>query len=363
MSIAPGRSGVDTAQSASVSGKLAVMAEAVSGTPPCWTRRLFEWPRISTVRAGLLLLGITCAAFFLQELALGRVALDEGRLGAMREAVIHIVITIYAVTAYVYSDQARDECLMRLRPLTAGGTEQASLSVLPAGRALLLAAGVAGSGLAVLMSIELGPGQDVSYDPRTWGPESGWDRVGALLMGFWTARLSALVLLDSASISRRATRLREIDLLDLTPLSPLTRHGLTGALLLIGSIATYALFLVDIRYLAIVGRLIPATLVVGGLALFLPLRGARTSIRRKKLEELAWVRDEMRAVREQIASGQKGDRAHLDELVAWEARIQSVHEWPVDASTYARFALYLLIPLGSWAGGALVERIVDSVLD
>jgi hypothetical protein len=39
-----------------------------------------------------------------------------------------------------------------------------------------------------------------------------------------------------------------------------------------------------------------------------------------------------------------------------------VSAWPADSATFVRFSLYLLIPLGSWAGGAIVERFVDSLL-
>ena len=52
----------------------------------------------------------------------------------------------------------------------------------------------------------------------------------------------------------------------------------------------------------------------------------------------------------------------LPALLAWEARIESVREWPFDTPALVRFALFLLIPLGSWLGGAMVERVVDLVL-
>jgi hypothetical protein len=39
-----------------------------------------------------------------------------------------------------------------------------------------------------------------------------------------------------------------------------------------------------------------------------------------------------------------------------------VHEWPFDVSTLARFAAFLLLPLGSWLGGALVEYGVSRLL-
>ena len=52
----------------------------------------------------------------------------------------------------------------------------------------------------------------------------------------------------------------------------------------------------------------------------------------------------------------------LPALVAYEARLEAVREWPFDNSTLRRFALFLLIPLASWVGGALVERVVNAAL-
>jgi len=39
-----------------------------------------------------------------------------------------------------------------------------------------------------------------------------------------------------------------------------------------------------------------------------------------------------------------------------------VREWPFDAPTLTRFFLYVAIPLGSWIGGALIERLLGTVL-
>ena len=56
------------------------------------------------------------------------------------------------------------------------------------------------------------------------------------------------------------------------------------------------------------------------------------------------------------------DSITVAELVAYEERTERVREWPFDAPTLFRFALYLLIPLGSWLGGAVMERLVDRLL-
>jgi hypothetical protein len=53
----------------------------------------------------------------------------------------------------------------------------------------------------------------------------------------------------------------------------------------------------------------------------------------------------------------------MHEIVAYKQVVDGVREWPFDASTVMRFALYLLIPLASWSGGAVVERVIDSLLE
>jgi len=57
-----------------------------------------------------------------------------------------------------------------------------------------------------------------------------------------------------------------------------------------------------------------------------------------------------------------GQHVPLAEAAAYQHVIEGVREWPFDSSTVVRFAIYLLIPLGSWFGGAMVERLVDSWL-
>ena len=77
-----------------------------------------------------------------------------------------------------------------------------------------------------------------------------------------------------------------------------------------------------------------------------------------KRAELDRCTEEVRALRD----GRPGAGRSLADLLAWRAYVASVPEWPFDAPTRLRFALYLVIPLGSWLGGALVEKLVDRLL-
>lgn len=90
-----------------------------------------------------------------------------------------------------------------------------------------------------------------------------------------------------------------------------------------------------------------------GLALILPCRGAHRVLRFAK-------RTELEEVRSQIAEARRTcEHTQLPGLLAWEARIEGASEWPIDAAALGRTGLFVLLPLASWVGSALVERLVD----
>ena len=76
---------------------------------------------------------------------------------------------------------------------------------------------------------------------------------------------------------------------------------------------------------------------------------------------VTWVRAAIERERESLGEGGLGER--LPALLAYEARIESVPNSPYDARDRLRFGLFLLIPLGSWFGGAIVERLLAVFLD
>jgi hypothetical protein len=184
---------------------------------------------------------------------------------------------------------------------------------------------------------------------------------------------AAVYLIDSARLySRIGEQQVALDLLDLRPLLPLTHHGLRIVLFL--ALSTAASGIVGIvgdpsgassRMLAVfLGCL--ADVVLASAAFVLPILGLRRQIRTRKAEELARVREEIHRDRELVAklgaeSIEAGGR--LPGLLAYSKTIESVREWPFDAPTLTRFFLYVAIPLGSWLGGALAERLLGAALD
>jgi len=95
------------------------------------------------------------------------------------------------------------------------------------------------------------------------------------------------------------------------------------------------------------------------------MRGAHEAVKRAKLQKLAVCSELIRGQREHLRAGpgtanEAGPR--MADLVAYKSLIESVSEWPIDVPQRVRLALYLLLPLGSWVAGALVEHVVDGVL-
>ena len=145
------------------------------------------------------------------------------------------------------------------------------------------------------------------------------------------------------------------------PYQPLIRQGLTNALLVFGMVSVLSLLGVESRYWpALVGFWISFT-VLAWIGLMLPLRGIRRKFKATKNQELEWCRKSLKASRDALKSG-SGDGLSIADTLAYQSLIESQRNLPFDNSILVRFSLYLLIPLGSWLGGAFVERGVDLIL-
>ena len=98
-------------------------------------------------------------------------------------------------------------------------------------------------------------------------------------------------------------------------------------------------------------------------AFVVPLVGVHNNIQSVKRVELGRLRDEIRVERATVVNTSSDDvNPRLANLIAYYQLIDRAREWPIDAANLLKFFMYLLIGLGSWFGGALVERLLDSTL-
>lgn len=157
----------------------------------------------------------------------------------------------------------------------------------------------------------------------------------------------------------------DIDLLNLENVYVYGRGGLRRALVWFIVVAIGALFVLPGLGPALWGVLLGYTFIfgVGFLILLRPAREVRGLIRAVKREELVRLEPLLRQARDDTLTGDASTQGRLTDLVTYKTQVESTREWSFDSSTLLRFGLYLLIPVASMVGGALVERVVDMVLD
>ena len=238
--------------------------------------------------------------------------------------------------------------------------ERAGIGLFSPFALLVAAAGGVAAGIVVhwLVNALLPPGHS-ALDDRIWR------FVRDVTIWTLSIRLLVVVVGSSQRVSRLSERVARIDLLDLRGLAPLARIGLRSAL-------AFALAASMIAAMASDELTLPATLItmaivgaVGAFSLLLPVRGVHRTIRAAKDAELIAVRAAIARGRRAALAGDATaaqEAARLGDLLAFEARIARVGEWPFDLGTFVRLSVFLALPLGSWIAGALVERLVSRVL-
>jgi hypothetical protein len=159
------------------------------------------------------------------------------------------------------------------------------------------------------------------------------------------------------SLGRNSIR---IDLLDIRRLTPFARRGQRSALTWVIFSSILSLFWLGD---SAARSNLPGLILILSMAAFAfigPLAALSQGIRAAKHTELERLREQIRDARAETDTAVASPR--LANLTGYYQLIDSASEWPVDAANLLKFIGYLLLGLGSWLGGALVERILDSAI-
>jgi hypothetical protein len=190
----------------------------------------------------------------------------------------------------------------------------------------------------------------------------------------WLSVRGWLVLVHVArAFSHLGERSLRVDFFDAGPAAAFTAVGLRLALLALVGFGLFVPLIPPIRAahsqvvsaLYVIGSLSPV--VVAAFLMVIPVRGVRRAVAREKDAEIGRLAGEIARERDALHAPDEERKTRaatrLPGLLAWEARVRAVREWPFDAPALLRFALYVLIPLGSWTASALVERVLGLALD
>jgi hypothetical protein len=196
-----------------------------------------------------------------------------------------------------------------------------------------------------------------------------WLQMLGVLFFFVTGRAVFASLGAMREMRALATTSVVVDLLDLRPLAVFARAAArNGALWLFGFSLASLVFLnaeLRIRDSLVVFLPIAATaLGIAWLAVWHPLRGIHVRIRDAKREELERIQGALRgepgALHGSRIAG-RADALSLADLLAYRRLVEDVSPWTLGGSLL-RLLLIFLIPVLSWVGGALVERLVAGVV-
>jgi hypothetical protein len=191
-----------------------------------------------------------------------------------------------------------------------------------------------------------------------------WHRISLPFVGWWAVRLTYVIGVESRRLSALAEGLRPIGLFDLKPLLPFARQGLTHSLLQIGILSIFLVMsFFEVGFGPAAAFIALLTLPAAANGMLLPVRGVHSRIRVEKHRRLAWCQERLRTLQADSAGGPDASvTRELADVLTLRSHLEAVREWPFDTSVIVRLAIYLVIPLGSWAGAALVERAVDAFL-
>jgi hypothetical protein len=268
----------------------------------------------------------------------------------------------YVPTALWILRRARLRDLRELRPVLRPGTDPAALaaSVLCVPPQWLACAGLA---CALLF------GSFPVLDPAFW-PDAR-PPLSDPIMLFFIARMSvtgwlgghalATELFATRGLARIGAEHVRVDLFELRPLSVFARAGQRSALAWVIVSSLISLFWLGPGAGSANAFVVSGILLAVSTAFFAVIYPVHRNIHATKRAAQEALELRIRARSEALLAGGVAREAgpSLADLVAAHAFLERVREWPLGAPALARGALIVAIAVGSWLGGALVERVVD----
>ncbi|WP_135611806.1 hypothetical protein [Methanococcoides sp. AM1] len=312
---------------------------------------------------GLIISGILLCGLLMQEYLLGRFPVifeEEYLLQDFWIAVIHCLLAGYLPSAYLFLLRGTRNTFEGLKNVLEPVTDPSYVnSAVRFKKRDLIVWGLLGVLFAVLLPYQTATSP---WDPSTWHPEVVWHRVLEPFIGWWAGWFFGAVWITSMRTSRLATRIKSVDLLDLSPLSPFVKQGLLTTLLTVGMVSIFSLLLLDPGEWPVVARAYVGSLLIALVGFWLPMRGVHRRIHEIKEAELKWTREKIHQSEALLHSGSPDSPpGQIADLAAHLQLIEDVQEWPFESLTIVHVLAYLLIPLLSWLGGLLIESLLEII--
>jgi hypothetical protein len=212
--------------------------------------------------------------------------------------------------------------------------------------------------LGVLGGIALAYVTAPSKFPMQYPALFAWNVVVMMLLGVLFMRGVITTAQGGRAFGQLIEHDLRIDLLHVDKLAVIGRHSARNALIWFTVAAIACLFFVSGGINSFVLVILAACAGMGLWIFLRPMEHVHRRIRAEKAVELDRIRSEIGRLREEAIHGASA-ATRLHGLLAYEARIQAVHEWPFDQTTLVRVAAYVLIPAIPWFGEAFVSDLIQ----
>ncbi|MBU2675856.1 MAG: hypothetical protein KJP16_02155 [Gammaproteobacteria bacterium] len=228
-------------------------------------------------------------------------------------------------------------------------------------RAGLLMTWVVGIGLMIATNFS-GPGLTGFREGGQLTVSLVWGLLLAALFWVLACQMMLITYKNSRTFGKLGKDLTKIDLLDGPSLVPFARVGIRNLLIYFGAYTLLPLVLFDgAVYLPALLISLIVTLPFAFLILLLPIIPVHEHVKREKRAELDRIQRAMHgdlAALDDSPIGMDTSDVGFTDLLLYRQMIQGVREWPVNTPVIARLAVYIVIPLLTWFGAAIVEHLV-----
>ena len=283
-----------------------------------------------------------------------------------RIALTVIAVTGFLVGGHAYGRRAIVRDLEELAPLLRGSAQERAALVReaesgpPRPRSWIGSLVAIPIGLLVVTSADPSLPYLLSHEP--WSHDLVWALGSNALLFAIMGHIAVQSFQTHALFARVEGQLASVDLLRPSALAPFARRGLRTAFLWIGGSSIASIIFVNQGFSWLTGLVLVGTLGIGTFAFLLPMRGLHRRLRAAKEAELERVRAAIERARDGLLSeaGASAGAVRMPGLLAYEQRIAAAPEWPLDAPQIARFGLVVALGLGSWVGGAVIERLLNA---
>lgn len=337
---------------------MAATAESRAPVPDPPARSRSAWYHAAW---GAALAAVLCAAYVAHTWLFGGqlLAADGGLTRGARGALVVNVLLAFLLAVRAYENSADDFANLRRRL----GWSDAEFTALVRGerprspRTVWLYRGI-GALIGIAMIPASGADPEVLLTP---GRAAGL--VWSLVANAFLFAVMADTLYDNLTSrgadERIAAAIPLDDLLDRSMVEPFARQGLRRAFYWAGGSSIASLLFLELAEVWALVPIIGITCSCATLAFLSPALAIRGRVAERKQSELERVRSAILLTKEHALAGAgTPGAAELPGLLAWEARLGEVREWPYDFDSRLRFGGLLALAVGSWLGGALVERVL-----